>query len=103
MATLRKSGFVRSRRGSRGGYSLARPMAEITVREVLEVLEGPVEPFYCIAEPGNCRFSPACSIRDLMFRVKHAVEEVLETTTLADLCRNQKAKQAGSRGAVFHI
>src|SRR5437588_9429219 len=49
-ARLRKAGLVESRRGSRGGYMLARPAAEITMADVVEALEGSIAPIECISE-----------------------------------------------------
>ena len=49
-ARLRKAGLVDSRRGSRGGYLLARPAREITMAEVVEALEGSIAPIECISE-----------------------------------------------------
>src|SRR5271155_5059392 len=50
VARLRKAGLVDSRRGSRGGYLLARPPAEITMAEVVEALEGSIAPIECISQ-----------------------------------------------------
>ena len=50
VARLRKAGLVDSRRGSRGGYLLARPAREITMAEVVEALEGAIAPIECISE-----------------------------------------------------
>ena len=53
MARLRKAGLVDSRRGSRGGYMLARPAGEITMAEVVEALEGSIAPIECISEAAD--------------------------------------------------
>src|SRR5277367_6938387 len=50
VARLRKAGLVDSRRGSRGGYMLARPAGEITMAEVVEALEGSIAPIECISQ-----------------------------------------------------
>src|ERR1700693_2354766 len=50
VARLRKAGLVDSRRGSRGGYMLARPASEITMAEGVEALEGSIAPIECISE-----------------------------------------------------
>src|SRR5690242_14463299 len=55
VARLRKAGLVDSRRGSRGGYLLARPPAQITMAEVVEALEGTIAPIECISEAGDGR------------------------------------------------
>ena len=53
VARLRKAGLIDSRRGSRGGYLLARPAGEITMAEVVEALEGSIAPIECISESSD--------------------------------------------------
>src|ERR1700691_6014028 len=53
VARLRKAGLVDSRRGSRGGYMLARPAGEITMAEVVAALEGSIAPIECISEAAD--------------------------------------------------
>src|SRR5271155_1880963 len=53
VARLRKAGLVDSRRGSRGGYLLSRPAAQITMAEVVEALEGSIAPIECISESAD--------------------------------------------------
>ncbi len=53
VARLRKAGLVDSRRGSRGGYMLARPSDEITMAEVVEALEGSIAPIECISQAAD--------------------------------------------------
>src|SRR3984893_5922468 len=55
VARLRKAGLVDSRRGSRGGYMLARPASEITMAEVVEALEGSIVPIQCMTEAADGR------------------------------------------------
>jgi Rrf2 family protein len=93
VARLRKAGLVDSRRGSRGGYMLARPPAEITMAEVVEALEGSIAPIECISQgpdgsivcsresdPGH-----TCPTKLLWTRVRFAIVSTLRGTTLADL------------------
>jgi Rrf2 family cysteine metabolism transcriptional repressor len=92
-ARLRKAGLVDSRRGSRGGYLLARSPTEITMAEVVEALEGSIAPIECISqspdgsivctresEPGH-----VCPTKLLWTRVRFAIVRTLQQTTLADL------------------
>src|ERR1700733_16050225 len=59
VARLRKAGLIESRRGSRGGYMLARAPKEITMAEVVEALEGSIAPIECISQ--NADGSVVCS------------------------------------------
>jgi len=93
VARLRKAGLVDSRRGSRGGYMLARPAAKITMAEVVEALEGSIAPIECISEAADGSIvcsresSPehACPTKLLWTRVRFSIVNTLRETTLADL------------------
>ena len=86
---LRRGGLVRSVRGQAGGYSLARPLGQITVNEVLAVLGGRLyDPAFCRHHGGGgtaCADTTDCSIRTLWRTVQEAVDQVLASATLADL------------------
>ncbi len=97
VARLRKAGLIDSRRGSRGGYMLARAPEEITMAEVVEALEGSIAPIECISQgpDGNIvcsresgrvgSKSNVCPTKLLWTRVRLAIVSTLMETTLADL------------------
>lgn len=93
VARLRKAGLVDSRRGSRGGYMLARASNEITMAEVVEALEGSIAPIECISESSDGRVvcsrestpEQACPTKLLWTRVRGSIVRTLRETTLADL------------------
>jgi Rrf2 family protein len=89
LRVLRRGGLIKSVRGQSGGYTLARPLGQITVGEVLAVLGGRLyEPEFCDAHGGGeviCTHTVECSIRSLWRNVQHAVDQVLGKTTLEDL------------------
>jgi Rrf2 family protein len=93
VARLRKAGLVDSRRGSRGGYLLARSPTEITMAEVVEALEGAIAPIECISEAPDGSIvcsresDPAhvCPTKLLWTRVRFAIVRTLQETTLADV------------------
>ncbi len=89
MTFLRKGGLVRSVRGAQGGYLLAREPAKITSGEIVRCLEGPISPTGCVNEtdPERCARSEYCVTRRLWEKVGKSVAEVLDNTTLLDLCR----------------
>ncbi len=82
---LRISGLVVSRRGSRGGYTLSREPSEITVGQVLRTLEGSLTPMECVDGGGTCIHGDDCKTQLLWKKLKNAMDEVLDSTTLADL------------------
>ncbi len=93
VARLRKAGLVDSRRGSRGGYLLARAPAEITMAEVVEALEGSIAPIECISQAADGSIvcsresdpGHVCPTKLLWTRVRGAIVRTLQDTTLADL------------------
>ncbi|HWG08753.1 MAG TPA: Rrf2 family transcriptional regulator [Solirubrobacteraceae bacterium] len=93
VARLRKAGLVDSRRGSRGGYLLARSPTEITMAEVVEALEGSIAPIECITEGADGSIVCAretdpghvCPTKLLWTRVRFSIVRTLQETTLADL------------------
>jgi len=88
IATLRRAGLVEGTRGAAGGYRLSRHPNEITVGQIYRALEGPIAPVECAEPtyvPGSCDREPACASRPLWQRVQISIEQVLDSTTLADL------------------
>jgi Rrf2 family protein len=93
VARLRKAGLIDSRRGSRGGYLLARPAQEITMAEVVEALEGSIAPIECISQASDGRVvcsresdpNHVCPTKLLWTRVRFSIVRTLQDTTLADL------------------
>jgi Rrf2 family transcriptional regulator, cysteine metabolism repressor len=96
VARLRKAGLVDSRRGSRGGYLLARQPGEITMAEVVEALEGSIAPIECISESSDgsivcsreSSLDHVCPTKLLWTRVRLSIVSTLRETTLADLLVN---------------
>jgi Rrf2 family protein len=90
MRVLRQGGLVTSSRGQAGGYRLARPAAEITMQQVIEVLDGPLfRDAFCESHTGlgaACVHSPtSCSVRMMWRSVGGVLDKVLRNITLADL------------------
>ena len=82
---LAKDGLVRSHRGARGGFSLARPADEITLRQIIEAVEGPIALNRCLTEGEECERSETCPMRNVLRVAQSRVLDVLEQTTLQDL------------------
>ncbi len=93
IAMLKSSGLVRSIRGPRGGYSLAKPPAEITLREVFQTLEGPMTPADCLEHPEYCPKCTDCATREVWQQLQDAISGVLNSYTLADLVEKSIQKK----------
>jgi Rrf2 family protein len=87
---LRKAGLVRGKRGPGGGYVLARPASEITLRDILEGVEGPLAALLAEGPPPRDRRS-AYRPSFLWRQLSAQIEEVFEARTLEDLCRRAAA------------
>lgn len=84
---LCRAGLVDSTRGARGGYRLARPAEQITLREIVAVLEGAPALSACesSAASGGCEVEPICPIKSPIGRLRGRLWELLEDTSLRDL------------------
>jgi Rrf2 family protein len=92
---LRKAGLVESSRGAHGGYRLSAEPRLVTVGEVVRALEGPIVPVECVSEqenPGCCDRETDCPSREVWRRMRDSINEVLDSTNLADLCRIEAPK-----------
>jgi Rrf2 family protein len=89
---LRRAGIVSSTRGARGGYVLARPSSEITLREILAASELVTFDLHCESHPLNdsrCSASDGCSIRPVWQMLQQKIDEVLEGVRLSDLLEQE--------------
>jgi Rrf2 family protein len=88
-AQLKAAGYVKSRRGKFGGYSLARATSRIKFGAVIRLIEGPLAPIRCVSQTSYARCSCPdeihCGLRMLMFEVRNAITAVLDRFTLADI------------------
>ena len=89
---LRNAGFVHSVRGSQGGYTLARPPRDVTLKDILLVLEGSMCLVECAEKPLICQRSEDCLMRDVWSEVNGKMLEALESFTLEGLMERQKLK-----------
>jgi len=83
-SSLRKSGLIKSVRGANGGYILDKEPKDITVYEVLEVLEGPIEISNCL-EDGSCNNIDCCATRIVWKKIKESIDSVTTSITLQDI------------------
>jgi len=84
---LTRAGIVRSHRGLKGGFSLARPASSITVREIIERIEGPIALEKCTINPKECFQSRHCALHKIWKKAQNRLVEVLDGTSVADLVK----------------
>jgi Rrf2 family protein len=91
MLALKNAGLLRSKMGIGGGYYLARPADQITLGQIIRVLDGPLAPIACVSqtsyEPCSCPDEKLCGLRMVMLDVQAAVSGILDHITLEDVIR----------------
>lgn len=90
LLSLRKSGFLGSKKGKGGGYYLLKPPNEIKMTDVIRVLEGPIAMLPCVSlnyyeKCDDCPDEAVCSVHALMIQVRDSTLKVLGENTLADI------------------
>ncbi|MEW5977941.1 MAG: Rrf2 family transcriptional regulator [Acidobacteriota bacterium] len=90
MLALKKAGLIESSRGRQGGYQLAKPSRTISLLEVLEALEGPIENLSFAARDARSNTPSRELLRSLWDEVFSQTVEILRSRTLEDLCDQHK-------------
>ena len=103
MQVLKRVDLVRSKRGTEGGYVLARPPAEITVGDVIRSVSGPFVQLTCL-ESGDfedaCERETTCQFKPIWAEVDGAIASVLDRVTFADLVQQVRQREAQ---VMYHI
>jgi Rrf2 family protein len=92
---LQRAGLVRAVRGARGGYTLAKPASEITVRDIVFEVEGTLSIVDCVADSSVCHREPLCVARDVWVEISKKIEETLDSVTLSEIIRRYEKKGSG--------
>jgi Rrf2 family protein len=98
-ASLRMAQLLRGVCGKGGGYMLAREPEEITVREVIESVIGPINIVECVEKPKVCPRSDTCECRGVYVLINHRITEALEGFTLADLLDPERVRCLSAEAA----
>ena len=86
---LKMAGLLRATRGAHGGYVLAQSPAKISIRDIVEILEGPVSVVGCVQTPTTCDRSSSCTARSAWAVVEAKIKEAMEGITLQYLLEQQ--------------
>jgi Rrf2 family cysteine metabolism transcriptional repressor len=96
---LKRSGFVKSRKGPGGGYFLAKPPTEITLGAVVRAIDGPIAPISCVSLTGymecGCPDPETCGLRMAWKDARDALASVLDTTTFAQILEHHNDLREG--------
>ena len=89
---LRRAEVIRSTRGAKGGYTLARPASEISIRDVIQASELETFDLHCVTHPveeDRCSASHNCSIRPVWVMLQRKIDDVLDSVRLSDLLHDE--------------
>lgn len=96
---LKMAGLVRSVRGAKGGFELAKPPGDINVGEIIQVCEGSIAPVECVDNAAVCSRASFCVARDVWAEMEKAMRGVLQAITLQDLAARQRLKGRHNGGS----
>src|SRR5215210_9323083 len=86
---LKSAGYVKSKRGKLGGYSLGKPMNRIKFGAVIRLIDGPLAPLPCVSQTAysrcTCPDEAHCGLRMLMLDVRNAISKILDRYSLAQI------------------
>ena len=100
---LRKAGMIRSVRGVNGGFHIAMKPEEITVLDVVEVMEGPLSIVDCVSMPKKCTHSENCVPREVWCKLNDDIRDLMRGITLADILASYDRQNANNGGMDYCI
>ncbi len=100
---LKNAGLLQSRAGSGGGYHLAKAPSDITLGQIVRVLDGPLAPIRCVSQTAYercvCPDESTCGLRLVMLDVRNAIADIMDHTSLADVtAREEQAERLKAAG-----
>ena len=105
MLTLKGAGFVDSKRGKGGGFSLTTSPEKMTLGEVIRLIEGPVEPIVCgkKVHDSSCGEEECCAFREIWVKVTDAVSEIVDHVTFAHIMQRTQELREENAGYMYEI
>lgn len=94
---LQRAGLVNSRSGPNGGYVLARDPEKITIRNIVEAMEGALGSQECALRGGPCHWASVCALHDVWSSAQQALIDALSESTLARVAEDDRALAAGTK------
>jgi Rrf2 family protein len=88
---LVRAGLLISTQGTRGGYTLGRPAASISVADVIQAIDGPFTVTACSTEKNDCEQYSKCSIRDPLWQIRERIAVTLGTVSIAEMAAESEA------------
>ena len=101
--SLKKGGIIKSIRGAYGGYLLARGPEKISLKEILDILEGSERVTPCLDSPGDCPLFNQCIIKDFWHKLEENQDSYTQGVTLAHLVKKKKMRDQELAPPVYNI
>jgi Rrf2 family protein len=87
---LKSSGLISSSRGAHGGYQLSKSPSQITLKEIVQTLEGGISCVECVKNPSICSRVSKCATRGIWEKLDEKISDELSSITVEDLANSQK-------------
>lgn len=89
LLTLKNGGMLVSKRGVGGGYSLSKSPEEITLGQVIRIIDGHLAPMSCVSQsrPVKCPDETSCGLYGVMLQVRNAISEIVDNISLKELAK----------------
>jgi Rrf2 family protein len=103
---LRKAGYLKSHRGTRGGFALNRQPGDIMLGEIIRLIDGPLAPIACVSKSAYqaCDFEPRCVLKPIWAEVNRSASALLDTLTFSELVKRERELLDRQQGqAMYHI
>lgn len=96
---LRKVGLLNSQRGLHGGYSLNKAPKDISLAEVIRIIDGPLAPLSCVSQWAHvcCPIEKNCGLHSVMTDVRNVIADMLEKITFKDVCARSMGMTENSK------
>ncbi|MCM8801611.1 MAG: Rrf2 family transcriptional regulator [Candidatus Omnitrophica bacterium] len=98
---LKAAGLIKANRGAHGGYLLARDPDDITLKEMIGILEGGFSLVDCIEDPGVCSRLKECMVREIWEEIGFKIAKILDAVTLEEMLRRYQNKK--KQNIIYHI
>lgn len=109
LLALKNNGILNSKKGKGGGYYLLKTPEQVSMGEIVRMMDGPLAPVSCVSETAyapctECDDEQLCGIRIVMKRVRDSIADILDGTSLADLLVTMQTARKQKEDAIdYHI
>ncbi|MFH1892127.1 MAG: Rrf2 family transcriptional regulator [Candidatus Zixiibacteriota bacterium] len=85
LSDLSRAGLVKTARGYGGGITLNHSPKSITLKTIIEAVQGPIVTYGCLTSPDQCEFVKNCSLKGVWRNIQSSIEDIIQSTTLEDI------------------